>query len=190
MNLMLDFETLGTDFDTICLSLGAVAFNRDGIIAEKLFDFDLKDQVGNKRTFSAETLQWWMRQSDEARKVFLPGEDKLSIAEFSHSFGTFIDGALFEVDEERDELKCWGNGANFDVVLAENLIKAAGDDIPWKFWNVWCFRTFDKLTDCKRLFGKPNKHGTHHNALDDARYQTNAVLNYYKVQDEKKRNKK
>lgn len=186
MNLMLDFETLGTDFDTIALSLGAVAFNKSGIVGSALYEFDLKDQVKNGRTFSAETLQWWMKQNESARAVFQPGPTKHTLDSFVSQFAEDCDNWLLEVGEKRDELKPWGNGANFDVVLAENLIKQAGAEIPWKFWNVWCFRTFDKLTDCKRLFGMPNKHGVHHNALDDAKYQANAVLNYYKVQASKR----
>jgi hypothetical protein len=181
MHLMLDFETLGSAADTIVVSLGAVAFNKGGIVNKKLFHFDLEEQARLGRSFTGDTLAWWMRQSQEARAVFNSKETKLPLELFFLEFENFVDDALTRVGEKRDELKPWGKGANFDISILESLYRekhtkfAAG--IPWKFWNVWCFRTFAALTGCEKLHARP--HGTHHNALEDAEYQARCVLAHW-----------
>ncbi len=182
---MLDFETLGTGTDTIVVSLGAVGFNKNGIIKEKLFLFDTHDQSLKGRTFTASTLQWWMRQKDEARAVFDPEKNpgkRLTLEEFFTEFYAFNLSALKEVDEGYDQLKPWGNGANFDLSILEDMYRRhhpnRDQGIPWKFWNVFCFRTFNALTDAKRYLARP--HGTHHSALEDARYQAQVVMAYWR----------
>ncbi len=178
MYLMLDFETLGSAADTALVSLGAVAFNREGVLEQKLFLFDLEDQVKHGRTYTAATIQWWMRQSDKAREVFKPSDKGLTIAAFFSEFETMIDLALKKAGESRSELKPVGNGANFDISILEDLYRKSHPGrehaLPWKFWNVWCFRTFNHLTKCKDLIARP--HGTAHSALDDALYQTDCMF--------------
>lgn len=183
--VMYDFETMGQTPDTKVVSLGAVAFNKTGILGEKYWVFDLDAQEG--RSEDASTAAWWKRQSEEARAVFnTPKEKQISIEKFLLAHDDWVDGLLFEENETRKELKPWGNGANFDVVILEDCYRwrhpKGKDGIPWAFWNVWCFRTFDKMTDCKSLIPK-NKAGVSkvvaHNALDDARWQAQTVLAYW-----------
>lgn len=185
MYLMIDFETLGSAADTVCVSVGLVAFNKTGVIGKpKLIKFDLHDQIKRGRSITAGTVEWWMRQSDQARAVFQPADDKLLITDFFKSFESFVDQALAKVGEGRDQLKPVGNGANFDVSILEHLYRSAHPQhehaIPWRFWNVFCFRTFNTLVDCKRLVARP--HGTHHTADEDALYQANCMIAYWKKQ--------
>lgn len=178
---MLDYETLGNNSDTITLSLGIVSFNKTGIIGETLIKLDLDSQVTAGRTFTASTLQWWMNQSEQARAVFQPDGTEVTLADFFAVFEGAIKRDLGKIGERWDEVKLWGNGANFDVSITEDLYRRhhpkRDRGIPWKFWNTMCFRTFDVLTQCKKLHGRP--HGTHHSALDDARYQAKCVLAHW-----------
>lgn len=180
---MLDFETLGTAGDTACLSLGAVAFNKTGVLGEKLWEFDLKEQLDLKRSVTADTLIWWSQQNDLARAVFKHDDFKIKMTQFFSQFEKFCDDLLVKQSEKRDELKVWGNGANFDVVLIEDFYRRhhvnAERAIPWKFWNVICFRTFNMLTKCRDLVPKNQTHGVKHNALDDAMHQTKCVLAFW-----------
>lgn len=189
--LMLDFETLGSGADTIVVSLGAVGFNKNGIVGEALFEYDLLDQQKAGRTFTASTLQWWMEQKDQARAVFKQNDRKLTLEKFFENFERAVSNWAAKVGENWDEVKPWGNGANFDVSILEDIYRRhhsrRDQGIPWKFWNVCCFRTFNMLTDCKRYAARP--HGTHHSALDDARYQANCVLAYWKAKQLKKEGK-
>ena len=183
MNLMLDLETMGTAPNTVTLSLGAVAFNREGIIAKELFEFDIEEQFHLGREASGSTLKWWMKQDNEARKVFEDNDFKIKVSQFFTGFESLIDMSLGVVKESRGELKPWGNGANFDTVIIEDLYRRHHEKrenaIPWKFWNVWCFRTFNNMTKCKDLVPRKQTQGVKHNALDDAIYQTNCVLAFY-----------
>lgn len=178
-HLMLDFETLGTAFNTAVVSLGGCVFNKEGIHTKRLWTFELDSQIKAGRSITGSTLCWWMKQSDSARSVFNDKAKKFTLAEFVTDFESFIDDSLKQLNEGRDELKPWGNGANFDPVIIEDIIRnvKGRDDIPWKFWNVWCFRTFDNLTKCKSLHKRV---GVHHNAMDDAVYQAECVLAYWK----------
>lgn len=174
---MIDIETLGNDFTTTVLSVGAVAFNSDGIIGEYIANLDYFEQLRMGRTTTKDTVEWWKKQKPEAKGVFAPDSKQLSVADFLVDFEEFIDMNLTEVGELRDQLKVWGNGANFDIVIMEDLWKQHHNQgrsgIPWKFWNVWCFRTFNHVTKCKDLV---KREGIHHNALDDAIFQANCVI--------------
>lgn len=184
---MLDFETLGNGSDTMVISLGAVGFNKSGIIGEALFEFDLLSQQKAGRSFTASTLQWWMERSDQARAVFKQNDKKIPIENFFREFEGNVLEWLRACKEDWDELKPWGNGANFDISILEDIYRRHHEKrdqgIPWKYWNVICFRTFTLLTDCKHLAARP--HGTHHSALDDARYQAKCVLAYWKKKEMK-----
>lgn len=183
MHLMLDFETLGNQFDTAVLSLGAVAFNREAIIAKTMWEYDIAEQLALKRSVTGSTLSWWAAQGDLARQVFQDNDFKVKVAEFFPQFENFCDSNLKLVGEKRDELKPWGNGANFDVVIIEDIYRRHHMEhefaIPWKFWNVWCFRTFNNLTKCRDLVPKRQTHGVKHNALDDALYQAECVRKFW-----------
>lgn len=184
MHVMIDLETFGNDHSTAVVSMGVVCFNKTGIISEKLFLLDFVEQIKKGRTVTGSTLQWWLAQGDGAREVFKQEKDKdrLQLSKFFQEFEGFLDDSLKEVGEKRDELKPWGNGANFDITIVEDLFRRHHEKhefaIPWKFWNVWCFRTFNHLTKARDKF---KREGIHHDALDDARYQAQVVLNYWKV---------
>lgn len=175
MHCMLDLETLGTTPNSVVLSAGAVYFTKEqGIIKESYSVFSVKKQLKMGRVMDTDTLQWWMKQSPEARKVL----DEAFESREPHNLANQImrDLADLKNDKQLDDfknLKIWGNGANFDVVLAESFFLYEYDSIPWKFWNVNCFRMFNKLTKCR---DKVKREGVHHNALDDARYQAQCVL--------------
>lgn len=161
---MLDFETLGQRPTTAVISLGAVIFNSEKILAQKDWTFDVKHQLENGRTIDYSTLQWWMKQSDSARAVFQRTvTTKLSV--FAEEFKQFLGGP---------KVKIWGNGADFDVsIIADIFQRSLRIDLPWIFWDVRCFRTFNAIHDCKKLVVRK---GTHHNALDDAIYQAECVI--------------
>lgn len=178
MNLMIDFETLGNQTSAIVVSLGGCMFNKDGIHAKGLWYFDLQEQVDAGRTFTASTLAWWMKQSDAARAVFWDNKkEKLKMNQFFDNFEWFIDECLNEQGEGRDELKVWGNGADFDPAILKDIyykMHSNGEAaVPWKFWNGRCFRMFNTMTNIRK---KHKMKGSAHNALDDAIYQAECVM--------------
>lgn len=170
-HLMLDFETLGTSPDTAVLSLGAVIFTPFGIVQEKEFHFNLHAQLKAKRAVSADTLTWWMSQGAAAKAVF--DKSKVEgglVSEFAPGFAKWVSAYA--------NIRVWGNGASFDVPIIENMLNACGVPVPWKFFNIRCYRTIKVLFAIEQ----GNKlAGTKHNALDDARHQAQCLMAFLKT---------
>lgn len=166
---MIDFETLGQKPDTAVLSLGAVLFNRMQILEEKLWHFSLDGQLEiGRRSVTGSTIIWWMQQDNKAKEVFerlaLEG---ILIKDFAPQFIQFCDPA-------GADLRVWGNGATFDIPIAEHILESARIKPPWKFWNQRCYRTM------KACFGVDRKfEGVKHNALDDSRHQAKCLIEFW-----------
>lgn len=172
MELMIDFETLGTNPDSVILSIGACFFDINKGIGQTFYQaVDIDNQIKDGRTISGDTLKWWMKQDKEAQKVFTDG-NMMPIHSSLLSFAQFISKNNINKD-----VCPWGNGATFDISLAENLFKQYTIPCPWKYSNVTDFRTF------KRFVAKGanmEASGVKHNALDDAIWQANYVIKYGK----------
>lgn len=198
MHAMFDFETMGQDPDTKVVSLGGVAFNREGVIGRKYWVFDWENQPD--RTEDPDTAAWWARQKPEAREVFnTPKANRILLPDFVADLDAWLDSCAIDAGEVRDpktgklkELKPWGNGANFDIVILEDIIRQvhpkAKNGIPWAFWNVWCYRTFSAMTGCRDLIARNQLNTTvvKHNALADAEWQAMTVMEFWKLQDKRK----
>jgi hypothetical protein len=174
---MADFETLGTDPDTVVISLGIAAFNRNGVLDKMLFEFDFEKQTALGRTIDPDTLEWWKKQSAEAQKQLVVSDFAIEFPEFFRLFEQFIDKNLERLGETRKDLKVWGKGADFDVVVLTDIYRRHNPQgkkaLPWKFWGVRCFRMFD---DIYKVTKTHTRLGTHHNALDDAIFQAECVI--------------
>jgi inhibitor of KinA sporulation pathway (predicted exonuclease) len=66
------------------------------------------------------------------------------------------------------EIALWGNGSDFDNVLLAQAYAAAKMDYPIRYYNNRCFRTLKNLGLAVQ---EPQREGTFHNALDDAKHQ-------------------
>lgn len=171
-NLMLDFETLGNKPDTAVLSLGAVVFDKDKVLAEKLWIFNVDGQLEAKRSVKMDTLIWWLTKSTKAKEVFDRSKDGLMIREFVPQFIKFC--------EPYSGLRVWGNGATFDVSIIENILDLSRTKPPWQFYNIRCYRTM------KSCFGidKRDIKNISHDALQDAKEQAQCLIEYWKTNPE------
>lgn len=166
MDCMIDMETLGVGNRPVVLSIGAVAFDKNGKLPEVVdwsqtfhLYLSLDGQQDRGLEISPSTVIWWMRQGDEARAQF----DKeripvhMALADFSNWFKKL---GLKDI---------WSFGATADIVWLESLYKAFGmtDSIPYSYRNVRCFRTLTNVTGVP----PPERIGVKHNALDDAIHQ-------------------
>lgn len=159
MNIMIDIETLGTANDAVILSIGAARFVETDIIDSFHVGVSPEScqQYGLK--IDASTVVWWMSpERDEARAAMMK-LDKLDLYEALSGFSDWYG---------EESLPTWGNGASFDNVVLRNAFSAVNIQCPWKFWDDRCYRTMKNLAPGVTLERK----GTHHNALDDAIYQT------------------
>ena len=180
---MLDIETLDTASSAVVLSIGAVAFslvgndNEDSLRERRrCFYAPLKIQIqlDMGRTINESTLQWWMQQSDQARTVF------------TEPRGTVLN-ALLGLNRfcETNGIKyMWGNGNTFDNVVVRSLYQDSS--IPGRY--PIDFRSDMDLRTYRLAAGSPahkdmniQRIGTHHNALDDAKYQVLQAQLYHQI---------
>lgn len=174
-DVMIDLETLGTGPGCIVLSIGAVAFGpKDKSLGPTFYQvFNTQNQSNFGLYEDAGTVQWWEEQSDEAREV---------VEQARHGGELLRDGLLrfngWVSQFSKPKLCVWGNGADFDNAIIQDLYRRAGIKQPWNFWNNRCFRTLSG--EFGDLYPKPFRNGTYHNALDDAKFQAewaNKILN-------------
>lgn len=159
-NLMLDLETLDNTPTAAIVAIGAVRFDRSGLGAKFYRPISIEGQTDHGLTIGADTLAWWMRQSDDARAVF-------------HSEHRLLWSALVDFEHFiNPDVLIWGNGADFDNAILAHAFAALDIAQPWKFWNNRCYRTAKNLYPDIKL----NRFGTHHNALDDAISQAQHLI--------------
>lgn len=163
-DIMVDLETMGTASTAPVIAIGAVAFKyENGVLTiggEFYRTIDLRSEQNAGAVIDADTVMWWMQQSDAARRKLTSGE--VSAHEALQEL------ALWLVTTT-NEPRIWGNGASFDNVILASAYKRHGIALPWKYHNDRCYRTLKNLAPHIHLVHT----GTHHNALDDARVQTN-----------------
>lgn len=161
-HISVDLETLGTRPGCQILSIGAVEFSSAGLGREFYCVLNTADQEALGLHTEEGTMQWWRRQSEEARKVFtdpkqLPFEaGLLAFKQWCSELGG------------RKSIFPWGNGADFDNAILHVAYAKVEMDPPWMFYNSRCYRTLKNLPGAPAL---AKREGTYHNALDDAKTQ-------------------
>jgi len=167
MEIMLDLETMGNSPTAAIAAIGAVEINlKENTLGRKFYTtVDLESSVAAGGTMDVSTVQWWMKQSDQAREDVLKGGIGVEYA--LRSFRMWVTSSALVED-----VKMWGNGAAFDNVILRGAFERMDIPAPWMFWNDRCFRTFKAISPPVNI---PNA-GTAHNALDDAAWQAKYLL--------------
>jgi DNA polymerase III epsilon subunit-like protein len=168
-NVMIDLETMGIRADSVVLSIGAVYFG-GGKLGDTFYAvLDTTDQQERGRRIEQEVLQWWAKQSENAKAVI-------------HATQTPTDQVLDDFAEflGNSNLQVWGNGASFDNIILYSLYQDFDRKPPWNFTNDRCYRTLKNIAISPT--GLPARKGTHHNALDDAIHQAECAMLFLKGQ--------
>lgn len=176
-NVMIDLETVSTYADAGILSIGAVKFDETGILDEFYVNVKFSAIKNYDLHTEASTLRWWKEQNEAARKALF--KDAKPLEDSLHAFRTWFG---------RDSLVTWSKGASFDnAILPVTFRKVAeveGYDpdefkVPFKFWDGLCARTVFEMF--KEFNLEPDRVGTAHNALDDAKHQALWMINCWKA---------
>lgn len=166
-----DIETLDVCASAVVLSIGAALFNLD---EQDTYDdirnygarcfyasIEMQTQIDRKRTISADTIAWWMSQSQEAKQVF--SESKYQVPQALVDLQAFCAGTSF----------AWGNGNMFDNVIIRSLFNSFDMDYPYHYVRDMDLRTLKVAAGSPKI-SVASSSMTKHNALDDAVFQ--AVL--------------
>jgi hypothetical protein len=161
-HIMVDLETLGTESNSVIMSIAAVPFNMEsGKTGTPYYtNVDIQSCLNVGLQISGSTLEWWMKQSNAAITRIFSGTSlplDRALDELSGVISQFYD------------IQVWGNSARFDLGILENAYLKSGKSIPWKFYNERDVRTlvaFDPDVKANMVFT-----GTPHDALDDCLHQ-------------------
>lgn len=167
INVMVDLETLGTQPGSVILSIGAVLFDPKlppgSCIGKEFYCVvNQESSIDYAMTVSQDTLDWWMKQSPEAREV-------LSEAADPEQSNILPDSLQMLADFIPIGAKVWSNGANFDQPLLDVAYDRCALPLPWKYYNSRCYRTLVALYPYEKSIRPPVVCA--HNALEDAKWQ-------------------
>jgi exodeoxyribonuclease VIII len=165
--IMLDIETLGKKPDAVVLSVGAAVMDMATltIVDRKYWLLDHEDQDG--RSIDADTVLWWLQQSDAARSAF-----RSQLQESPEQFA-FELGDLFT---KYATTTPWANGTNFDLPILADLVREYRKP-PWGYRHQDMRSLATVMENVLSWKDYSKQHNpTAHNALDDAVCQANYVL--------------
>lgn len=168
---MIDLETMSLAKDAAIISIGAVRFNPDdGSLGDTFYRLvNLKSAQRAGGRIDADTVLWWMQQSDKAR-LALTGDGSVLIDTALMEFSNWLREAPLE--------GIWGNGSDFDNVVLEGAYLRSSKTAPWSYKVNRCYRTIVGFHGNKIVWDKFE--GTEHNALDDAIYQAKHLCKMWK----------
>lgn len=168
----IDLETLSTSPAAVMLSIGAVAVCESTGTRLQFYAATSVDSQPGRKT-DASTLIWWDKQSTEARKAldYAHSEDCPPLSQALDQLTDWL-GKLGETHD----VYVWGNGADFDIGILSHAYKEISNFVPWDFRKVRDMRTLYDLTLRFGLTISVPRVGTHHNALDDAQFQADVIM--------------
>lgn len=176
-DVMIDMETLGVNKRAVLLDIALIQFDiNTGQIGETMHMVcDRASQEAVGRTVDKSTIEWWDRQSEDARTI---------IDESEHS-GVEWDTVLLTVQNFLKTIKgsiVWSNGANFDIAILEEAFLQANIVQPWTMWKTRCVRTLHDIvkeithTAWKKDVQPPT---VAHNSISDCEYQIRYCVEAY-----------
>ena len=174
--LSIDIETLSTKPNALVLSIGMCWFSKDypatvsrDVEKDSLIDLPIihpdLNQPGSH--IDADTVQWWMRQSSEAKQVFSERIDREPLSYAVISIMEAVNNATH----------IWAKDPDFDCVILSHFLQSySHDGFDWPFWKNRSVRT--KLDDVPSAKNLPFE-GVQHNALADAVHQARQIQACY-----------
>ena len=173
--LMVDLETMGSGPDAPIVSIGAVYFDpstgNTGAEFYQVVSLESSMSFGMKP--DASTIQWWLKQSSEARSAILVDE-AMGLRETLELLADFI---AENAANGSHTVQLWGNGCSFDNVILRRAYALTETPFAVPFWNDRDVRTMVELGKSVGInprFDIPFE-GDMHNALSDARHQVKYV---------------
>lgn len=176
IEIMLDLEFMGKPPHAAICAIGA-AMIVDNVVESKFYErVDLRDSVKRGGTLDADTIIWWLGQSEAARaEACKPG---LKLESAIGIFGSWV----LRESMGNPVGAVWGYGSTADLAIIRHAYDCIGYKVPWDFRADSCFRT--ETTQFARRTGKQVpwvEYGTAHHAGDDAVAQALTLIEMRKA---------
>lgn len=163
-HLMVDLETMGKHTNSPIIAIGAVEFDIEtGQTYREFYEkvtLQSSMDIGTKPC--AETIMWWMKQSEEARKTIY-NDDGVHIKFALKKFTDFIN------EIKPKNLQIWGNSNRFDLGILANSYELLNQKHPWKHSLERDVRTLVSFKPEIKEHIKNNFKGILHNPIDDCK---------------------
>ena len=177
---ILDIETLDTESTAIVLSSAILYFDTENKFSFEEYlektcfvKFDVKEQKAIGRSVSADTVDWWKKQSKDVQQIsLLPSENDISVEMGIKKLQQYIR----DNSKEKEEL-VWIRGS-LDQCCMDSLCRSVNMERLFPYWAYRDVRTFIDFTKetskkgyCKIPnfdFSKVKKHDPIHDVCLDA----------------------
>jgi len=201
-DIMLDIETFGVGTHAAIVQIGAVAFNADGDNPTLNHTPESLEASGqglricvdlsrsrHPGVLNASTVEWWLKQSDEARSAVLghqpEGQRGLAMSE-RMPLGEALETLslwIAQVSYGRNSVRLWSNGPTFDEMIVRQAYERYGLDFHKvvSFRQSRCCRTMFDLAVSMGWRPKEAAEGrsediTKHDGLGDAVFQARSLV--------------
>lgn len=176
IDIVVDLETLGKAEDAAILQIGCVipiySHRKLPIQTDRTFEATIAYEHAIHSEFSKDpdTLDWWEKQSIEARKSVFSGQDS-----YEDAFDKLRDWML-SIKAQGFHIRLWGNGPEFDNKILDYALRC------YNIKELWGFRDNHSMRTAQLFFpqdrGWIDKMGANyikHTALGDAMYEANIL---------------
>jgi exodeoxyribonuclease VIII len=162
--VMIDFETFGNGENKCLCQVGAVYFDeRTGELGKEFYtNIDAGSHVKWGAVMDAQTVYWWLAQSEAARASIL-AEPRQDIVIAMEGLNNFLSGAK----------KIWSH-ATFDFVALVDTMKMVGIKPNFSYRSARDIRTLVDLAGTR--VDATKREGVHHDGLADAKHQVKYVV--------------
>lgn len=173
MHLMIDLETLGTSSQPPLLQISAATFDPmgEGWFAEFNIHVDVQSCLDLGTRIEWGTIEWWLKQSDEARRNVL-NANRQPIRDCVVS--------LFLFAKAHRVKYVWSHGLSFDIPIISAYARRLDIREPWSYKDVRDTRTLFDLVNINVWEAANSVSGPTHDAVVDVRKQVIAVQTAYR----------
>lgn len=156
-HIIIDIETLGRRNNAAITQVGIIPTDKNfNALDQYLIQINPNVWDTCDRTFTGETLLWWMKQTNTPVSKFP--------TQIANSYKDLVEkiNYIFRIYNTEDSI-IWTKGS-MDLFCLKDLYEYFNMDIPWKFWQPRDIRTAKEIIKDWKICKNTNLH----NALEDA----------------------
>ena len=155
--IMMDIETLGTNFNCVVIQVSMVKFDwNKNILGRLTLNLSMEEQLMKGRTIDQDTIDWWKKQNKEIFESCI--KDQIKPYQALNRICAFV---------EKDDI-IWSH-ATFDAPIMNSLFKDFDLRTPWKYTNARDIRTLIDMSEVN--LNDYNWEKKTHNSMDDCEFQ-------------------
>lgn len=175
-HIMVDIESLSTAPNAVILSIGAVKFTfENGISDEFYLNVDPRSCKKRGMHISRSTVDWWKSKPATLKEMMKINRQPIDIA--LNKLNDFAGPKEASRYSKKSRL-LWAQGAVFDFGVLSSAYRICDIEKTWNYWQEMDSRTIFTMigVDNSKLRSSDTNY---HNALSDARAQTETLINLF-----------